>query len=161
MATPTYTETECYTPNKPNRHGYVDKRVWNKELKKYQQWKHHRWTYLQYYGELPKGMEIDHMCHNEAVARGKCKGGVTCPHRACLNPLHLRAVTKSENQKSGLAGFGNRTHCESRGHELTPENIYTYNRKGKKSYECLQCRRIAGRENMRKYRAAKKEKQVI
>ena len=150
--------TDCYAPNKPTTGGYVTKRVWNKELKKYQQFKMHRWVYMQNFGPIPEGYEIDHICHNEAVARGECKGGVTCPHRACFNPLHLRAVSKSQNQKAGLAGFGNRTHCKARGHELTQDNIYTYERNGSERYECLACRRENTKLAQRRYRARKQAK---
>jgi len=146
----------CYAPNKTRYDGYVNKRVWDKQAKKYTMWKMHRWVYVQTYGEIPEGYEIDHICHNEAVARGECEGGFSCPHRACFNPEHLRAVSKSENQNAGLAGFANRTHCSSRGHELTEDNIYTYYRDGKERHECIECRRISGRENQRKYRARKK-----
>jgi hypothetical protein len=149
--------TECHRPNKTGTNGYAQKVIWDKEAKKYRGTLLHRWVYLQTFGAVPEGFQIDHICHNEAVARGECEGGVTCLHRACINPEHLRAVSRSENQRSGLAGFGNRTHCESRGHELTQDNIYTYNRNGSQVRECWECRKINGRLKTREYRARKKE----
>lgn len=144
---------DCYTPNKPGTNGYAQKVVWDKEAKKYRGTLLHRWVYIQTFGAIPEGFEVDHICHNEAVIRGECEGGVTCAHRACINPEHLRAVSKSENQRSGLAGFGNRQVCESRGHELSADNIYTdsYGRQ-----TCLACRRINAKEAARRYRARKK-----
>jgi hypothetical protein len=41
----------------------------------------HYWSYVFYVGEVPPGLEIDHVCHN----------------RRCVNPAHLRAVTRHEN----------------------------------------------------------------
>lgn len=144
---------DCYTPNKPGTHGYAQRSVWNKELKKTQSWKLHRWVFTQVYGEIPEGFEIDHICHNEAVARGECAGGTTCKHRACANPNHLRAVSKSENQKSGLAGFANRKYCESRGHALTEDNIHidSYGRP-----TCKACKRYNTMMAQRAFRARKK-----
>jgi hypothetical protein len=39
-------------------------------------------------GEIPEGHEPDHLCHDPAV----CKLGDDCPHRACGNPAHMKAV---------------------------------------------------------------------
>jgi len=46
----------------------------------------HRVYYERYKGEIPKGLEIDHLCRN----------------RKCVNPEHLEAVTKAVNQRRGL-----------------------------------------------------------
>jgi hypothetical protein len=45
----------------------------------------HRWTYERFAGRVPRGLEIDHLC------RVRC----------CVNPLHLQAVTRSENTRRG------------------------------------------------------------
>ena len=47
---------------------------------------HHRWAYVEHHGlELAdlKDLEVDHLCRN----------------RICINPDHLEAVTRSENQR--------------------------------------------------------------
>ena len=43
----------------------------------------HRVFYRRYYGDIPEGMVIDHLCFN----------------RLCVNPCHLEAVSDSENKR--------------------------------------------------------------
>ena len=45
--------------------------------------------FIQAKGEVPDGLEIDHLCRV----------------RECVNPDHLEAVTRSENMKRGSGGF--------------------------------------------------------
>jgi hypothetical protein len=65
-------------------------------------WTHmqaHRWAYEDAYGPIPDGLYPDHTCHTEALRRGECDGGSTCPHRACPRPDHLELVTDEENRR--------------------------------------------------------------
>lgn len=43
----------------------------------------HRWYYTKYKGEIPDGLQIDHLCNNPR----------------CVNPEHLEAVTAKENMR--------------------------------------------------------------
>lgn len=63
----------------------------------------HRAFYVERFGEIPGGWEVDHKCRN----------------RACMNPSHLEAVSVQENRKRRNAA---KTHCGS-GHEYTQATI--------------------------------------
>lgn len=81
----------------------------------------HQIAYMLWIGEVPDGLEIDHV-----YERG-------CRHRDCFNPDHLEAVTHAENQRRMAL---RRTHC-SRGHEYTPENTRVF----RNSRYCKACAR--------------------
>lgn len=61
----------------------------------------HRVSYFMKYGDIPKEMVIDH----------------TCKNRSCVNPDHLRCVTKLQNtmENSNSVGAINKakTHCKN------------------------------------------------
>lgn len=62
----------------------------------------HRIAYEAYIGDIPQGLEIDHLCRN----------------RSCVNPEHLELVTHQENTLRGdtlTAANARKTHCP-RGH---------------------------------------------
>lgn len=92
--------------------------------------KAHRWAYTHYAGQIPPGMETDHLCRV----------------RRCVNPDHLEVVTHAENMARSSAA---KTHCKN-GHEFTPENTRLRSRDGKR--DCRACNKIA----VQKYQAKRK-----
>jgi hypothetical protein len=64
--------------------------------------KAHRVIYELKFGPVPVGFELHH----------------TCGVRSCVNPDHLRALSKGDHAKAHW-----KTHCKH-GHELSGENIY-------------------------------------
>jgi len=71
----------------------------------------HRWIYQYYYGEIPKGLFIDHVCRM----------------KACVNIDHLRAVTPKqnaiENNVGPIAINALKTSC-IHGHVFANDNVY-------------------------------------
>ena len=98
----------------------------------------HRLAYNLVYGEIPKGMQLDHLCRN----------------RVCCNPNHLEPVTHKENARRGLNGkyLSARTHCPSE-HEYTKENTKIVNRG--QSRACRECHRIANINYRKKIKEAR------
>lgn len=89
----------------------------------------HRFAYRNLVGEIPAGLELDHLCRN----------------RKCVNPSHLEPVTHYENVFRGESQFGinaRKTHC-IRGHEFDSANTYINKRGGR---VCRECRRMHVRE---------------
>lgn len=103
----------------------------------------HRVSYELFKGPIPEGLTVDHTCHDPKV----CLLGEGCPHRSCVNPEHLAAVTDLENMRRGhgskrgqLAAAAVKhaiTHCPQ-GHEYSPDNTYIYSQKR----QCRACRKV-------------------
>ena len=96
----------------------------------------HRASYEMTKGEIPAGLEIDHLCRNPS----------------CVNPDHLEAVTRHENILRSDAGAHlaqanlAKTHCP-KGHPYSGENLA----RSSKGYRlCRECGRIACRERYAK-----------
>ena len=105
----------------------------------------HRATYTELVGDIPKGLEIDHLCRV----------------RGCVNPYHLEAVTHVVNIGRGVGGevaaarHAAKTHCKH-GHSLSGDNVYRYkNRKGYSVRYCKTC----NREKQKLWQRAKRERE--
>lgn len=93
----------------------------------------HRWIYEFLIGEIPAGLELDHLCRV----------------RNCVNPYHLDPVTHAENcrRTAGLkrGPYNVGSYCKN-GHDRTPENT-RITAKGWRT--CIPC----GREAVARHRS--------
>jgi len=78
----------------------------------------HRVAYELMIGEIPEGLDLDHLCHQ----------------RDCVNPWHLEPVTRRVNLRRGN-GTG-RTSCPQ-GHPYVTGNIYMERTGTKKCRTCV------------------------
>jgi len=107
----------------------------------------HRYAYTVSVGEIPKGMQIDHICHRPE----ECAGGGNCPHRRCVRPDHMRVVTLAENCSPERRNHQNsrKTHCKW-GHALSGDNVYT----GSGIRQCRTCSRAVHRARYQRLKEA-------
>jgi hypothetical protein len=62
---------------------------------------------------------IVHSCHT----RSGCKAqGTACPHKRCLNPMHMVSVSAKLGALVTSNSWSRQTTCKH-GHELTPDNV--------------------------------------
>lgn len=69
----------------------------------------HRIAYALTFGDIPDGLVIDHVCHTPE----ECDGGPGCPHRMCVNPTHLKAVTQAVNASRDRSSRNNHLRREA------------------------------------------------
>jgi hypothetical protein len=96
----------------------------------------HRFSYQIAKGEIPEGMQPDHLCKNTS----------------CIRPAHLEAVPALVNlMRSDALGAQNarKTHCKN-GHELAGANLYI-NPRGER--QCRVCRSRSSRAWRKQNRA--------
>lgn len=98
----------------------------------------HRVSYEQSKGAIPDGLVIDHICRT----------------RACVNPAHLRAVTRYQNVHENSEAvphlYSLRATC-NHGHPLSGDNLIF--KGGIRA--CLECKRIQQAKHVAKKRAGR------
>lgn len=119
------------------------------------------------YGVLPTPVYGTRLAHRAALAEllGRPVEGVTrheCDNPPCINPEHLSEGSQAENVNDACergrmkGGRKDQTHC-IHGHELSDENVTTYERASTRSTiqarRCMTCRR----ENNKKQAQRRKE----
>lgn len=89
----------------------------------------HRVAYSVLIGDIPKGLDLDHLCRV----------------RNCVNPNHLEPVTHAENMHRGSRA--SKSHCPA-GHPYFGDNLYRHD--GRR--HCKECHNSLARDRYRKRR---------
>lgn len=97
--------------------------------------KAHRIAYVWFVGDVPAGLELDHLCG----------------HKWCANPTHLEAVTRADN---AYRGWLKRTNgfCPQ-GHRVDGDNVIRKRRANGGTF--FNCRACSLRVQREKYQRAK------
>lgn len=98
----------------------------------------HRFSYELHGGTIPDGFHVDHLCHDSLL----CTVTAECPHRRCVNPAHLNAVTPKEN----VSRAHYRELCR-KGHSMADAYLKWDKRSQTFGRSCAEC----GREYARNY----------
>jgi hypothetical protein len=108
----------------------------------------HRLMYREVVGEIPAGLDVDHICHNADL---DCRGGNGCRHRRCMNPGHLEPVPRLVNLERAQRWIrrGRTSEC-THGHQYDATNTYL-SPSGQRN--CRICVRAAGLAYQRRRRA--------
>ena len=95
----------------------------------------HRWAYAAMVGPIPDGYQIDHLCRV----------------RRCVNPSHLEAVTRSENNRRAAQHrvYIPKTHCPH-GHAYDETNAHINGQGYQVCLACLRSRSRAYRANQKR-----------
>lgn len=88
-----------------NKGGYG--RITRGTLKRAKKYVVHRYLYKLLVGDIPEGLQLDHLC------RVRC----------CVNPSHLEVVTPKENTRRGTNYNRDKSVCK-KGHQYSEENTY-------------------------------------
>ena len=100
----------------------------------------HDVSYILHYGDIPVGLEPDHLCRV----------------RSCINPLHLEAVTHKENMRRSpymgthlIATNSTKIFCPS-GHPYAGSNLYITPTGTRQCVKCKRLRVIESRARIKK-----------